>query len=148
MYSRVSWRCMPKVGSSLSTVMSSGRYPYVTSYGVKHYAFEGVASCVPISTFLYRSTSWWVLRSSPPYDMPQSYANEQCTAPPGLNRGLCSLCCSLDSGDDIVVGWKAFFDVGEAGTVACEPTQQVSYVACMGGKGGGQGGQSCTWRQG
>jgi hypothetical protein len=74
------------------------------------------------------------------------YANEQCTAPPGLNGGLCNLCCFLGRGDDIVVGWKAFFDVGEAGTAAREPTQQVSYAACTGGKGGGQGGQSCNWR--
>jgi hypothetical protein len=73
------------------------------------------------------------------------YADEQCTAPPGLNGGLCNLCCFLGRGDGIVVGWKAFFDVGEAGTAAREPTQQVSYAACTGGKGGGQGGQSCTW---
>jgi hypothetical protein len=54
------------------------------------------------------------------------YANEQCTAFPGLDRGLCNLCCSLGSGDDIVVGWEAFFDVGEADTATREPTQQVS----------------------
>jgi hypothetical protein len=54
------------------------------------------------------------------------YANEQCTASPGLNRGLCNLCCYLSSGDDNVVGWKAFFDIGEADTAAREPTQQVS----------------------
>jgi len=54
------------------------------------------------------------------------YANKQCTASPGLNGGLCNLCCSLGSRDDMVVGWKAFFDVGEADTGAREPTQQVS----------------------
>ena len=54
------------------------------------------------------------------------YADEQCTALPGLNEGLCNLCCYLCSGDDIVVGWKAFFDVGEADTATREPTQQVS----------------------
>ena len=73
------------------------------------------------------------------------YADEQCTGSPGLNGGLCNLCCSLDSGHDNVVGWKAFFDIGEAGTSAREPTQHVSKAACMGGKGGGQGGQPGTW---
>ena len=54
------------------------------------------------------------------------YADEQCTGSPGLNGGLCNLCCSLDSGDDNVVGRKAFFDIGGAGTAAREPTQQFS----------------------
>jgi hypothetical protein len=42
------------------------------------------------------------------------YANEQCTASTGLNGGLCNLCCSLGSGDGIVVGWKDFFDEADA----------------------------------
>jgi hypothetical protein len=42
------------------------------------------------------------------------YANEQCTASPGLNGGLCNLRCSLGSGDGIVVGWKDFFDEADA----------------------------------
>jgi hypothetical protein len=50
------------------------------------------------------------------------YTNEQCTASPGLNGGLCNLCCSLGSGDDHVARWKAFFDVGESDTTAREPT--------------------------
>lgn len=54
------------------------------------------------------------------------YANEQCTASPGLNGGLSNLSCFLGSGDDVVVGWKPCFDVGEASTATREPTQQVS----------------------
>lgn len=54
------------------------------------------------------------------------YADEQCTASRGLNGGLCNLCRSLDKGDDIVVGWEAFFDVGETDGTTREPTQQVS----------------------
>ena len=54
------------------------------------------------------------------------YANEQCTASPGLNEGSCNVCCSLGSGDDIVVRCKAHFDVGEADAVACGPMQYAS----------------------
>ena len=55
------------------------------------------------------------------------YPDEQCTTSAGVNEGLCNLCCSLGCGDDdILVGWKGFFDVGDADMAACEPTQQVS----------------------
>lgn len=50
------------------------------------------------------------------------YADEQCTASPGLNGELCNLCL-FPSGDDIVVGWKAFFNVGEADAAARETTE-------------------------
>lgn len=57
------------------------------------------------------------------------YADEQCTSSPILDRGLCNLCdgsFSSEVDDVVVVGWKTFFDVGEADTAAREPTQQVS----------------------
>ena len=74
------------------------------------------------------------------------YADEQCTASAGLNERLCNLCCSLCCGyDDILLGWKGFFDVGKADMAAHVPTQQVPQLACMRGKGGGQGGQLSTW---
>ena len=46
------------------------------------------------------------------------YANEKCTTSSGLNGGLCNMCCYLSSWDDDVVGWKIFFDAGEADTAA------------------------------
>jgi hypothetical protein len=69
-------------------------------------------------------------------------ANEQCTALPGRSGRPRNLCWRLSSGGDtsVVDGGHAFFDVGEAGTAAREPTQQLSQASCMRGKGGGQGG--------
>jgi hypothetical protein len=49
------------------------------------------------------------------------YVNEQCVAPPGLNGGCATW-------NDIVVEWRALFDVGEADTAASAPTQQVSWA--------------------
>jgi len=54
------------------------------------------------------------------------YADEQSTVLPRLNEGMCNLCCYLCSGVDIVVRWKAFFNIGEADTATHELTQQVS----------------------
>src|SRR5216684_5101280 len=54
--------------------------------------FDGVVACVPISTFLYRSTSWWVLRSSPRYDMPMSSVRRHPDGPEG-----CATCAAASA---------------------------------------------------
>ena len=68
------------------------------------------------------------------------YVDEQCTVSAGLNEGLCNLCCFLGCED----GRASSMSVRRR-WAAREPTQQVPQLACMRGKGGGQGGQLGTW---
>ena len=106
--------------------MSSGRYPYVASNPntvLDSIHFRGVELLAYLSARSY--TDIVLVGVKEPATV--RYPDEQCTTSAGVNEGLCNLCCSLGCGDDDnLVGWKGFFDVGEADMVACEPMQQIS----------------------